>query len=82
MPVRGMAAIRCRSCTSRRVQAFIGRCAGNNTYLSEAHRVNLMADFQVITQAVLDTIGQITGLLTVFLSMIAVFRCWWAASAL
>jgi putative ABC transport system permease protein len=45
-----------------------------NTYLSEAHRVNFDGeqDFQVITQAgVLDTIGQITGLLTVFLSLIA-----------
>ncbi|MBZ0298757.1 MAG: ABC transporter permease, partial [Anaerolineae bacterium] len=45
-----------------------------NAYLSEAHRVNFDGeqDFQVITQAgVLDTIGQITGLLTVFLSLIA-----------
>lgn len=45
-----------------------------NTYLSEAHNINFDGeqDFQVITQAgVLDTIGQITGLLTVFLSLIA-----------
>jgi putative ABC transport system permease protein len=45
-----------------------------NVYLSEAHRVNFDGeqDFQVITQAgVLDTIAQITGLLTVFLSLIA-----------
>lgn len=45
-----------------------------NAYLSEAHRVNFDGeqDFQVITQAgVLNTIGQITGLLTVFLSLIA-----------
>lgn len=45
-----------------------------NVYLSEAHRVNFDGeqDFQVITQAgVLNTIAQITGLLTVFLSLIA-----------
>lgn len=45
-----------------------------NAYLSEAHNVNFDGeqDFQVITQAgVLETIGQITGLLTVFLSLIA-----------
>ncbi len=45
-----------------------------NVYLSQAHRVNFEGeqDFQVITQAgVLDTIGQITGLLTIFLSLIA-----------
>jgi putative ABC transport system permease protein len=45
-----------------------------NAYLSEAHRINFDGeqDFQVITQAgVLDTIGQITGLLTIFLSLIA-----------
>ncbi|MAS33279.1 MAG: hypothetical protein CL610_04690 [Anaerolineaceae bacterium] len=45
-----------------------------NTYLSEAHNINFDGeqDFQVITQAgVLDTIGQITRLLTVFLSLIA-----------
>jgi putative ABC transport system permease protein len=45
-----------------------------NIYLSEAHNVNFDGeqDFQVVTQAgVLETIGQITGLLTVFLGMIA-----------
>jgi putative ABC transport system permease protein len=45
-----------------------------NTYLSQAHGINFEGeqDFQVITQAgVLATIGQITGLLTVFLGMIA-----------
>ncbi len=45
-----------------------------NSYLSKAHNINFDGeqDFQVITQAgVLDTIGQITGLLTVFLGMIA-----------
>jgi putative ABC transport system permease protein len=45
-----------------------------NVYLSQAHAINFDGeqDFQVITQAgVLDTIGQITGLLTIFLGMIA-----------
>ena len=45
-----------------------------NRFLSESHNINFDGeqDFQVITQAgVLDTIGQITGLLTVFLGMIS-----------
>jgi putative ABC transport system permease protein len=45
-----------------------------NVYLSDAHNINFDGeqDFQVVTQAgVLETIGQITGLLTVFLGMIA-----------
>ncbi len=45
-----------------------------NVYLSEAHNINFDGeqDFQIITQAgVLDTIAQITGILTVFLGMIA-----------
>ena len=45
-----------------------------NVYLSQAHNINFDGeqDFQVVTQAgVLETIGQITGLLTVFLGMIA-----------
>ncbi len=45
-----------------------------NVFLSEAHNINFDGeqDFQVVTQAgVLETIGQITGLLTVFLGMIA-----------
>jgi putative ABC transport system permease protein len=59
---------------ARSEQAIDSAVQEINAYLSEAHNINFDGeqDFQIITQAgALNTIGQITGVLTVFLGLIA-----------